>query len=347
MYTENDLVRIAKRDNNTKRNYLVVNRLQGKHVPVKASDALTLFEALADKIDNVYQNEKLLFVGFAETATAIGAAVAKHCGAMYMQTTREIIEGVEYLYFSEEHSHATEQKLVRDDIEKIKDVVDRIVFVEDEITTGKTILNIIDVLNREYPDMKNYSVMSILNGMNRSALERYREKKIDVHYLIKTDHETYSEKAAKVLGDGVYVTIEQLENVKETAWKEYEVPFYKNARRLVSAEDYECGIQILLEECRKLLDSGNYRRVLVLGTEEFMYPALRVAAEVEKTVPCVMCHSTTRSPIVVSSEDDYPLQRRYELKSLYDCERRTFIYNLENYDYVMIVTDAHDTEKEG
>ena len=34
MYTEKQLVAVAKRENNTKRNYLVVNRLQGKHVPV-------------------------------------------------------------------------------------------------------------------------------------------------------------------------------------------------------------------------------------------------------------------------------------------------------------------------
>ena len=34
MYTEKDLVAIAKRENNKKRNYLVVNRIQAKHVPV-------------------------------------------------------------------------------------------------------------------------------------------------------------------------------------------------------------------------------------------------------------------------------------------------------------------------
>ena len=33
-YTEKDLVKIAKRENNTKRNYLVVDPLQGKHIPV-------------------------------------------------------------------------------------------------------------------------------------------------------------------------------------------------------------------------------------------------------------------------------------------------------------------------
>ena len=33
-YVENDLVRIAKRENNIRRKYLVVNPLQGKHVPI-------------------------------------------------------------------------------------------------------------------------------------------------------------------------------------------------------------------------------------------------------------------------------------------------------------------------
>ena len=34
MYTEQDLIKIAKRQNNKKRNYLIVNKLQGKHIPV-------------------------------------------------------------------------------------------------------------------------------------------------------------------------------------------------------------------------------------------------------------------------------------------------------------------------
>ena len=41
-YQQKDLVRIAKRENNTKRNYLVVDPLQGKHVPVEPSKALNL-----------------------------------------------------------------------------------------------------------------------------------------------------------------------------------------------------------------------------------------------------------------------------------------------------------------
>ena len=48
MYTEAELVRIAKRENNTRRKYLVVNRLQGKHIPVSPKEALQMFRSLAE-----------------------------------------------------------------------------------------------------------------------------------------------------------------------------------------------------------------------------------------------------------------------------------------------------------
>ena len=80
-YTEKDLVKIAKRENNTKRNYLVVDPLQGKHIPVVPSKALDLFTALADTFREKYKDEKLLLVGFAETATAIGV-MRPICGRM-------------------------------------------------------------------------------------------------------------------------------------------------------------------------------------------------------------------------------------------------------------------------
>ena len=141
MYKKKQLVGIAKRENNTKRKYLVVNRLQGKHIPVSAKEAFRMFSALAAQVRAAYAGEKLLLVGFAETATAIGAAIATELDTLYIQTTREDVSGAEYLYFSESHSHATEQKLVRNELDGRIEAIDRIVFVEDEVTTGNTILN--------------------------------------------------------------------------------------------------------------------------------------------------------------------------------------------------------------
>ena len=59
MYTERELVRIARRENNSRRNYLVVNPLQGKHIPVSPGKALGVFSELAGLLRK-YSGERLL-----------------------------------------------------------------------------------------------------------------------------------------------------------------------------------------------------------------------------------------------------------------------------------------------
>lgn len=343
-YIEEDLVRIAKRENNTKRNYLVVNPLQGKHVPVAPSEALSLFESLAYEVKGKYEGERLLLIGFAETATAIGAQVAITLGTKYIQTTREIIPGATYLFFSEEHSHATEQKLVKNDIDKIINDIDRIVFVEDEVTTGNTIMNIIKMIQKEYRKDIKFAVASLLNGMTDEHLNTYKEEKIALHYLIKTEHLGYGCVAETFAGDGEYI-----EENRRTAG---EIPVisvggWMNARRLVDADDYQIACNNLAKEILGRLSLTRDEEVLVVGTEEFMYPALLAGREIEKTGCRVKCHSTTRSPITVSKESAYPLHCRYQLCSLYDSGRKTFLYDIGSYDEVIIITDSELSDTGG
>lgn len=373
MYTEAELVRIAKRENNTRRKYLVVNRLQGKHIPVSPKEALQMFRSLAELIKEAYPSERLLMVGFAETATAIGASVAIECQAAYMQTTREVIDGVDYLYFSESHSHATEQKLVKTDLDKIIGKTDRIVFIEDEVTTGNTILNIVRLIQKTYAQPVSFAVASILNGMNEEALENYKNLKIPVHYLVKTAHDTYTEIAEQYQADGTChictkpqeKEVEQQKEVQQQIemqqTKEAQQPIevqeisgWINARRLHTADTYKQECEQLWQEIQQKYGYTKYtketetgRRILVLGTEEFMYPALYVGAKLEEAGYTVRMHATTRSPIAVSKEEKYPLHTRYELASLYDKNRTTFVYDLAEYEEVLVLTDAQKQETEG
>ncbi|MBQ9142216.1 MAG: phosphoribosyltransferase domain-containing protein [Lachnospiraceae bacterium] len=345
MYSESDLVRIAKRENNTKRNYLVVNRLQGKHIPVKPSAAVEMFQELAEALKGAYVGENLLLVGFAETATAIGAAVAVELGTKYIQTTREIIPEAEYIFFSEEHSHATEQKLVKNDMDLCMKEMDRIVFVEDEVTTGKTILNIIGMLEKLYPGEVKYSVASLLNGMDDTALQLYADKGIRLHYLVKTNHDAYGVVAEQFAGDGTYVACDT--GKPQFMVTELHMGGAMNARRLVDANGYKEACETLWGQLEGSLYKELSGKVLVLGTEEFMYPALYVARRLEEKGLEVYSHATTRSPIAVSSEQEYPLHVRYELCSLYDRERVTFLYDIDAYDVVFIITDARAEQQEG
>ncbi len=349
MYTENDLVRIAKRENNKKRNYLVVNPLQGKHVPVSPRKALDVFSQLAGLLD-VYRGERILIVGFAETATAIGAQAAVSLNADYIQTTREDMGKAACFYFSEEHSHATEQKLVREDIDKIIGSIDRIVFAEDEITTGKTILNIISVIEEYYqrkygnPWKMKFSVVSILNGMTEELLEAYQSRNIGVHYLVKTQHAKYPQMADSAVNDGVYYD----KNISEAEFYAcYEIEGAIDSRRVTASADYLSACQKLYDEITKCIPVSEYESILILGTEEFMFPGLYVGKCLEDKGHFVRFHATTRSPIHVSRDETYPLHERYALSSLYDKNRKTFVYDIASYDAVIVMTDAQTVSAEG
>ncbi len=348
MYREDELVSVARRENNSKRSYLVVNRKQGKHVPVSPGKAFALYRALADEIKGKYEGKRLLIIGFAETATAIGAALAAAMDSFYMQTTRENIENVNYIFFSESHSHATEQRLVKDDLDSIIDRIDHIIFAEDELTTGSTILSAIDRIEGvcgRFAEKIGFSAVSILNGMDAEAVRRYRDRGVQLHFLIKTDHERYSHIADRYKGDGIYH--EAMCTAPRFPAEELFIPGGINARRLVLAADYQRGCHALAERILKEISFDLGDRILVLGTEEFMYPALYFGRVLEDRGFFVRSHSTTRSPIVVSGEPEYPLHCRYELVSLYEKDRIAFIYDLEKYDKVVLLTDVRRIAEEG
>lgn len=351
-----DMIAVAKRENNRRRNYLAVNRKQGKHVPVVPSEAFSLYRRLSDEIRPVYDGRRTLVIGFAETATAIGAAVAADLSALYLQTTREEMGGVSYLFFSETHSHAAEQRLVKEELERAMEQVDRIVFAEDELTTGNTILSAIEAIRRDCgrngPGEErsggcgvSFSVISVLNGMDESAVRSYQRQGIGLHYLVKSDHSAYSDAAARCRADGEYFEASVLRPERDA--EEISLPGRMDPRRLVRAADYREACRRLAEQVMERIPFARQERVLVLGTEECMYPALFLGRLLEEAGCDVRSHSTTRSPIEVSREDGYPLHSRYQLASLYDRDRTTYLYDLERCDKAVVVTDSLRIPEEG
>lgn len=343
MYEEKDLIAVARRENNTKRGYLLVNPLQGKHFPVSPTQSLALFKQLSLCLPLEFAQKKTLFIGFAETATAIGMAVALEKGGYYMQTTRELDETVEFFDFSESHSHATEQKLSKTHLDQILPEIEEIIFVEDEVTTGNTIEQIIKILRDSYTKTPNISVLSILNGMNPTQMANYQAMNVALFYLRKTDHSNYGEIAAKFPDDGQYHQEIPTKNAKNLKIKTYHCPLpYLNTRRLCHSADYEKHCEALFQWT---LEEKIPRKpsILLLGTEEFMFAPLYLGKKWEEKGHEVRCHATTRSPIMVSHAPHYPLQERYALPSLYDPQRNTFIYQLSDKnrkDQVVIFTDS-------
>lgn len=346
-YTQSDLVWVAGRENNSRRPYLLVNPLQGKHVPADPLAVRALYSALAGEIaSRTGAEERVLVIGFAETATAVGAGVAAALPqeTEYIQTTREDVTGAEYLYFSEVHSHATEQKLVKDGLIPILRAADRVIFVDDEVTTGNTILNLIRELEKECGPDCRYAIASFLNGMEPAVRDRFRKDSIELFYLLETENQKLGMRVDRFAYDGEMQDAE--DGLLPEQVEEYQLPGAGNTRRAVEIRQYQKRCEALAEKLFQTVpDSAG--RVLVLGTEELMYPALITASRLQTAGREVRFHATTRSPIRTSREEDYPLHSRYRLNSLYEEGRTTFVYNLAAYDQVLVLTDAAQGRTDG
>ena len=346
-YSECDLLRLAKRVNNTKRSYLLVNPLQGKHIPVDPEAALTMMQALGKTVKENYEGKPLV-IGFSETATAIGSAVATEIGdeCFYTQTTRELDEDVQsWIFFSEEHSHATEQKLCADGLDWQISHSDYILLVDDEISTGKTILNIVSAIRNSCPsaEHKPFVVASVLNRVDKDHLSAFAEQGISFVFLLHLDTEDYEERVRGLEVQEASSPLLGYSGENGCIIKQLGSPLPR-ARQGVAIAQYlkACHRMIgeLLEEC-VVRTKG---KTLVLGTEEFMFPALLLAQKIKETgaAESVKYHATTRSPIGICHEQGYPITNGVKLHSIYDKDRYTYLYDLESYDTVIIFTDAKD-----
>src|SRR5437868_4937995 len=195
-----DLVGLAVR-RNPKRAHLLVSAVLGKHIPtdprlvygaglllgdlVRArlrdedvshggtllADALLgvkgaaagLRDALVGSLREVDAPEDAIGLGYAGAATAVGDSVGDALGgAYYLHCTRRTVAGfTTYCRFEEEHSHSTRHLLLPDD----RTVFDRdmpVVLVDDELSTGKTVLNTIKALHDVRPHQR-YVVAALVD----------------------------------------------------------------------------------------------------------------------------------------------------------------------------------------
>ena len=335
-YTAENVLRVAKRFNNTRRSYLLVNPLQGKHLPVKPSSALEMMNALGKAVAEKFSSARLV-IGFAETATAIGAIVAKSISddCFYIQTTRENFAGV-FVEFLEEHSHAPKQKLFAENLSGLINQTPEIIFVDDELSTGKTLLNIVRHLKDKFPALndKKICAASIINRLSEENLATLAAENISCVYLVKLNQNF------------------DVENISVESAREVEpVNKFIPSHKINISADPRRGVQIgkYFAQCAAAGNSivdmlkreKTFEEVLIIGTEEFMLPAIIAGRALEKNFN-VVTHSTTRSPIGISHDKNYPIQEGFKLRSFYAAARPTYIYNLRHYDAAIIMTNAEN-----
>lgn len=345
-YTKETTLRVAKRYRNAKRAYLLVNPLQAKHMPVSPTEALTMMRTLGEGLRQEFPGARLV-LGFAETATALGAAVASRLGpdCAFLTTTREAGEGPGWVRFLEEHSHAAEQKLWGGDLDALLQETDTVLFVDDEISTGKTLRNMVAQLTRRWPALgeKTLVAASLLNRVTPEQEEALADAGITCRCLVRLPQEDHTAQVADwTVTEAPPAVPQNLSFRQETLPGEGLLDPRKTLR--IGAYDGSCQAVAEAMLSHTLGPVETLGKTLVLGTEECMYPALILGEKLERLGAEACCHATTRSPIGLCDAPGYPIRSGWKLPSFYEEERTTYVYNLREYDTVIVLSDTKKTD---
>lgn len=356
-YTADDVLRLGARYHNTKRNYLLINPLQGKHIPTSPTECITMFRTLGEQLKEKYPDTNLV-IGFAETATAVGAGIASVFGCNYICTTRENYPGHNKIEFLEEHSHAAEQILLTDNLEDYISQTNTIIFVDDELSTGKTMCNIMKQLMSCYPELreKKIVVASLINRVSEENIRKMANIGITCESLVYIPNTDYTAEANKMLPHIRGAEIATKPRDCTIQLNEMTAPLNKQMSPRtgvnITLYKYACVriARSVYENNRDLLEKSDH--IEVIGTEECMYPAILLGKYLENNGLSVVTHSTTRSPIGIAPDlKNYPITNGYALPSFYDDARQTFIYNMTKHkstdvSTVILVTDANNAVSE-
>ncbi|MFF8768977.1 phosphoribosyltransferase [Kitasatospora sp. NPDC015120] len=171
-----ELVGLALRENR-KRAHLLVSTVLGKHVPQRPAvvhgAGLELGRLVRDLLAPLGGRalSGAVVLGYAETATGLGHSVADGLDAPYLHSTRRPVPGIAPLGgFEEEHSHATSHLLLPADPGLLAGD-GPLVLVDDEFSTGTTVLNTIRALHARHP-REHYVVAALVDL--RGAADRRR-----------------------------------------------------------------------------------------------------------------------------------------------------------------------------
>jgi len=168
-----DLLDFATRPN-PRRAFLFVSKVLGKHVPCRPRVMRAVHDRLADPLRGV--EGPVLVVGMAETATGLGGAVADSLvratgreDVLYQQTTRHAVDAPILVRFDEAHSHAPDQIVYapQSRLERDHRAARTLVLVDDEVTTGRTLLALAAGLAPALPRLARVVLVSIVSWTDR------------------------------------------------------------------------------------------------------------------------------------------------------------------------------------
>ncbi|CAM5614396.1 phosphoribosyltransferase [Streptomyces canus] len=330
-----DLLGLALR-RNPKRAHLLVSNVLGKHVPQSPSVVYGQGFALGRRVRDLLGDEEAaqaVVLGYAETATGLGHSVADGIAlAPYLHSTRRPVPGVTPAGgFEESHSHATSHLLLPEDPALLAGD-GPLVLVDDEFSTGNTVLNTIRDLHERYPRGR-YVVVALVDMRSEDDAGRLDEfaREIDARVDLVAAASGTVKLPEGVLEKGQDLVARFESNPLGARGTALSAPTHPhpalNRIDLSWPQDLPDGgrhgftpaHRIRLESALPAMAArlaealpADAHRVHILGFEELMYAPLRLARELEQVAEGVdvTYSTTTRSPVLALDDPGYAIRSR-------------------------------------
>ncbi|MEU7556344.1 phosphoribosyltransferase [Streptomyces sp. NPDC044571] len=333
-----DLLGLALR-RNPKRVHLLVSQVLGKHVPQSPRTVYAAGYGLGERVRELLGDEAAdaVVLGYAETATGLGHCVADGLGtAPYLHSTRRPVPGVEPAGgFEEAHSHATSHLLLPED-PKLLAGDGPLVLVDDEFSTGNTVLNTIRDLHARHPRSR-YVIVALVDmraEADRDRLAAFAAEvgaRVDLLALARgtvhlpegvlaagqalvESHEAQVAASAAAASTASAAAAAAPRTPVERVSLDWPAGLPDGGRHGFTPAHrarLEAALPILARQLTDALDTAP-GRVLVLGNEELMYAPLRLAQALEDSGAAdeVRFSTTTRSPVLAVDDPGYAIRTR-------------------------------------
>ena len=328
---------LAKRDNNPRREYLIVNKFQSKHYPSDPRETALYCAEMGEEMARLCPAGKCLAVVFAETAVGIGALAAKALGerCFLISTTREKLPNwCGKLSFEETHSHAPNHAFcLRGDVE-LSDF-SHIFIIDDEFTTGNTVA----ALARELQKKCSAKITAHAFLASRESVRSLGNVGVEVHArytcgrinAVDFPKEYAPDEPKRSKAPDLDVCLNSI----------YDIRLGVNCARYFEETEQLC--QTVLEKLSALL--GGVKSIELIGAEEFCLAPIILGKTLSEKGYEVRVHGVTRSPILPSDNENYPIKSRAVLQSLYDRSRTVYLYNEAPCDLSIIAADAENIDE--
>lgn len=293
-FSLDDLIGFAARAN-TRRGFLFLSKVLGKHWPVTPRQMQAVHTELASRIPSDLPGP-VVFIAMAETAIGLGQGVFEawktahpQREALFLHTTRYQVGDTPIIEFEEAHSHAPRQFLHQPSEAGLQSLwlgARSLVLVDDEASTGNTFLNLSAACRTLNPAIERLHLAVITNFMGAEANAALAGR-FGLPVTV----------GAALSGEYTF-TAGELQPPSGTAQR-----FEAHAERGASACFGRLGLDRALSPPLALAqrlkaDIGPNERVLMLGTGEFMHLAFLLGRALEAEGVNVVVQSTTRSPIL-------------------------------------------------